>query len=53
MGAEERSFMEAHSGEFAGQVWIDNLWAIESIVCLLWSFGHVSDLLPYDREAEP
>src|SRR5450631_2889553 len=52
MEAEERSFMEAHSGEFAGQVWIDKLWAIESIECLLWSLGYVSDLLPYDRQAD-
>src|SRR5271165_2796585 len=52
MELEERSFMEAHSGEFAGQVWIDNLWAIESIVCLLWSLGHVSGLLPYDQQAD-
>jgi hypothetical protein len=52
MEAEERSFMEAHSGEFAGQAWIDKLWAIESIVCLLWSLGYVSDLLAYDRQAD-
>jgi uncharacterized protein DUF4272 len=52
MEPEERSFVKAHSGEFAGQVWIDNLWRIESIVCLLWSLGHVSDLLPYDQQAD-
>lgn len=52
MEPEERSFIAAHSGEFAGQVWIDKLWAIESIACLLWSLGQVSDLLPYDQQAD-
>jgi hypothetical protein len=52
MEAEERSFIEAHTGELAGQVWIEKLWVIESIVCLLWSLGYVSDLLPYDRQAD-
>jgi hypothetical protein len=52
MEPEERSFMEAHSGEFAGQIWIDKLWATESVACLLWSLGHVSGLLPYDQQAD-
>jgi hypothetical protein len=52
MEPEERSFMEAHSGEFAGEIWIDKLWATESIACLLWSLGHVSDLMPYDQQAD-
>jgi hypothetical protein len=52
MEPEERRFVEADSGEFTGQVWIDKLRAVESIVCLLWSLGHVSVLLPYDQQAD-
>jgi hypothetical protein len=52
MEAEERSFLEAHSGEVAGHMWIGTLWSIESILCLLWSLGLVADLLPYDQQAE-
>lgn len=52
MEADERSFIEADSGDFVGQVWIDKLWVIESIMCLLWSLRYLSDLLPYDRQAD-
>jgi len=28
-------------------------WSVESIVCLLWALGYISELLPYDQQADP
>jgi len=53
MGQEERNFMEARSTELTQQARIDASWRVESIVCLLWALGYISELPPYDQQADP
>ena len=50
---KERSFLEMSSNEVTQQMLIDASWSVESIVCLLWALGHISELLPYDQQADP
>ena len=53
MDRHERQFMEAESPEISQQALIDLSWRAESIVCLLWALGYISELLPYDQQADP
>jgi hypothetical protein len=53
MGHEERNFMEMRPTEVAQKMLIDASWSIESIVCLLWALGLISELPPYDQQADP
>ncbi len=48
----EREFLQAGIGEVSEQARIDASWLAESIVCLLWALGYVSELPPYDQEAD-
>jgi uncharacterized protein DUF4272 len=53
MGEEERNFMQTAPTELTRQALIEVSWRAESIVCLLWALGHISELLPYDQQAAP
>jgi uncharacterized protein DUF4272 len=53
MEQNECDFMGASSTRVKQQEIVDASWSIESIVCLLWALGHVSELLPYDQQADP
>ena len=52
MEQEERSLIQASSTEFTRQMLVDARWSVESIVCLLWALGYISELLPYDQQAD-
>jgi len=53
VGHEERNLMQASSTEVTRQMLVDASWSVESIVCLLWALGYISELLPYDQQADP
>ena len=53
MEREERNFMEAEPAEVTQQEFVDAIWRAESIVCLLWALGFVSELSTYDQQANP
>jgi hypothetical protein len=51
MDADERNFMHATPEEISPEARINASWRTESIVCLLWALGYISELLPYDEQA--
>lgn len=53
MEQEERSFIKMASNEVPQQMLIDASWSVESIVCLLWALAYISELPPYDQQADP
>ena len=53
MEQKERDFLEASSTEVTQQMLIDASWKVESIVSLLWALGYISELPPYDQQADP
>ena len=53
MDLGERNFMLAGPDEVTQKARIDASWRTESIVCLLWALGYISELLPYDEQADP
>jgi hypothetical protein len=53
MDQEERNFMAAGPPEVTQQALVDASWRVESLVCLLWALGYVSELLPYDQQGDP
>jgi hypothetical protein len=53
MDQNERDFMMAGPTEVTQQALADAIWLVESVVCLLWALGYVSELLPYDKQANP
>jgi hypothetical protein len=53
MEHEERKFIEAGPAEVTQQALIDASWRVESIVCLLWALGYISELPPYDQQSNP
>jgi len=53
MDVDERNFLEAGPEEISQKAHIDATWRSESIVCLLWALGYISELLPYDEQANP
>lgn len=53
MEKKERTFLELSSKEVTQQMLVDASWSVESIVCLLWALGYISELLPYDQQADP
>jgi hypothetical protein len=53
MEPNERGFIERPYSEVTQQMLIDALWGVESIVCLLWALGYISELPPYDQQAAP
>jgi hypothetical protein len=46
----EREFLEAAPTEIAMQAILDANGLGESIVCLLWALGSITDIPPYDHE---
>lgn len=52
MDQKEQNFMEAAVDEITQQARVDASWRIESIVCLLWALGYVSEPVPFDQEAD-
>jgi len=50
MNPDERDFMEIGPAEITPQEHLDANWLSESLVCLLWSLGYVSEIPPYDHE---
>lgn len=53
MSESERDFFQAGPTEIREQALIDSIWLAESAVCLLWALGYVSELPPYDKQANP
>lgn len=53
MMKEEREFLNVGPLETSRQAMVDAIWLIESIVCLLWALGYVSELPPYDEQTDP
>jgi hypothetical protein len=53
MDQEERNFVAGGPAEVTQQALVGASWRVESLVCLLWSLGYVSELLPYDQQANP
>ena len=53
MDAGERKFMQAGPEDVTQKDRIDASWRTESIVCLLWALGYISEVLPYDELANP
>jgi hypothetical protein len=47
----ERDFIETGPTEVSKQALVDVAWLAESVACLLWALGYVSELPPYDQEA--
>jgi hypothetical protein len=50
MEARERDFMDAGPSEITTQQHLDANWLSESLVCLLWALGYISEIPPYDHE---
>ena len=50
---DERNFFQSGLMEMTTQARIDAIWLAESILCLLWALGYVSELPPYDHQANP
>lgn len=48
----ERDFIQLDPMEMTNQARIDAIWLAESIVCLLWALGYISELPPYDQQAD-
>lgn len=53
MEALERSFILAGPDDVSQQDLLDSSWLSESIVCLLWALGYLSEIPPYDQQADP
>ncbi len=53
MSRSERDFMEMGPTVVENQALIDAIWLAESAMCLLWALGYISEILPYDCQAEP
>jgi hypothetical protein len=51
MDDSERHFMQAGPADVSQKDRISALWRTESIACLLWALGYISELLPYDEQA--
>jgi hypothetical protein len=48
----EHTFMQANPTELTQRDLIDANWLPESIVCLLWALGYISDLSAYDQRVD-
>jgi Domain of unknown function (DUF4272) len=53
MDVGERKFMQAGPAEFTQRDGIDASWRTESIVCLLWALGYISEVPPFDVQVNP
>lgn len=53
MDRKEQDFMEANPAEIRHQALVDASWLPDSMVCLLWALGLISELLPYHQQANP
>ena len=53
MDGSERAFIKASPLEITIRMRIDSAWLAESIVCLLWAVGFITDLPPYDQQSNP
>ena len=53
MDAAERRFMQAGPAEVTQKDRIDASWRTESIACLLWALGYISEVFPYDEQVNP
>lgn len=53
MEDQERVFMEAEITEIPQQKFVEANWLCESIFCLYWALGYISEMLAYDQRADP
>jgi hypothetical protein len=53
MDAGERKFMQAGPAEVTQKDRIDASWRTESVVCLLWALGYISEMFLYDEQVNP
>jgi hypothetical protein len=53
MEDEEHTFMQARPTELTQQMLLDAHWLVESIVCLLWALGYITELSAYDQHVDP
>lgn len=53
MDQDERDFLEAGPTEISAQALVDANWLGESMICLLWALGYVSEIPPYDQAMSP